>query len=228
MNRIRPLSLSYPLFRGAGPVVAVLLGVELVVFGQSSGRGTISGRITADQGQVRAFRVAAHNLDRRIWYTVFTENSQYTVPRALSGRYELTVVEADYDSPRLSVKLGAGETQKGDLAVKKRAATPERLLAGGDEGPQARPGRSARPMYFDSLEELYPAGPARDLLREHCIGCHRDDFGTMHYTKEAFVRGIEKMTETGPANNHYSLALGRTPISKPQKALLAEYLAKHF
>ena len=85
-----------------------------------------------------------------------------------------------------------------------------------------------RRVYFNSLEELYPAGPARDLLREHCIGCHRDDFGTMHYTKEAFVRGIEKMTETGPANNHYSLALGRTPISKPQKAMLAEYLAKHF
>ena len=102
-----------------GPAAAVLLGVELVVFGQSSGRGTISGRITADQGQVRAFRVAAHNLDRRIWYTVFTEKSQYTVPQALPGRYELTVVEADYESPRLSVNLGAGETQKRDLAVKR-------------------------------------------------------------------------------------------------------------
>jgi streptogramin lyase len=36
------------------------------------------------------------------------------------------------------------------------------------------------------------------------------------------------MTETGPANNHYSLALGRTSISRPQKTMLAEYLAKHF
>src|SRR4029450_450273 len=85
-----------------GSAAAVLLAVELVVFGQSSGRGTISGRITADEGQVRAFRVAAHNLDRRIWYTVFTEKSQYTVPQALPGRYELTVIAHDYASPRLS------------------------------------------------------------------------------------------------------------------------------
>jgi streptogramin lyase len=227
MNRRKSRTMRHVAL-AVGPAAAVLIGVELVVFGQSSGRGTISGRITADQGQVRAFRVAAHNLDRRIWYTVFTEKSQYTVPQALPGRYELTVVEPDYESPRLSVKLGAGESKKGDLAVKRRAPQQEHVLARGDEGPQARPGRSAKTLYFDSLEELYPAGPARDLLREYCIGCHRDDFGTMHYTKEAFVRGIEKMTETGPANNHYSLALGRTPINKPQKALLAEYLAKHF
>src|SRR4030095_13888734 len=227
MNRRKSRTMRHVAL-AVGSAAAVLLAVDLVVFGQSSGRGTISGAITADEAQVRAFRVAAHNLDRRIWYTVFTDKGQYTVPQALSGRYELTVVEPDYESPRLSVNLGAGETQKGDLAVKRRAAQQERILARGDEGPHARPGRSAKTLYFDSLEELYPAGPARDLLREYCIGCHRDDFGTMHSTKEAFVRGIEKMTETGPANNHSSLALGRTPINKPQKALLAEYLAKHF
>src|SRR5262245_43694198 len=139
MNRRKSRTMRHVAL-AAGAAAAVLLGVELVVFGQSPGRGTISGRITADQGQVRAFRVAAHNLDRRVWYTVFTDKAQYTVPQALSGRYELTVIEPDYESPRLSVKLGAGETQKGDLAVKKRTVQPERLLARGDEGPQTRPG----------------------------------------------------------------------------------------
>lgn len=202
--------------------------LQLAAAAQSPARGTITGRVTADRGEVRAFRVAAHNLDHRLWYTVFTNDGQYTVPQALPGRYELTVVETDYESPRVSIRLGAGDSQKGDLSLKRRTTQQERTLTSGDEGPQARASRMAQTVYFNSLEELYPAGPARDLLRQHCIGCHRDDFGTMHLTKDAFVRGIEKMTETGPANNHYSLALGRTPISKPQKLMVAEYLATHF
>jgi streptogramin lyase len=214
--------------RTAATALLAALCLQLAAVAQSSGRGTITGRVTADQGEVRAFRVAAHNLDRRLWYTVFTSKGQYTVPQALPGRYELTVVEPGYESPKVTVQLGAGDNQTGDLALKRRTTQPERTLTRGDEGPQARAGRSAQTQYFNSLEELYPAGPARDLLREHCVGCHRDDFGVMHHTKDAFVRGIEKMTETGPANNHYSLALGRTAISKPQKVMLAEYLEKHF
>ena len=212
----------------AAAVLVAAACLQLAASAQSSARGTITGRVTADRGEVRAFRVAAHNLDRRLWYTVFTNKGQYIVPQALPGRYELTVVEPEYESPRVTVQLGAGDSQQGDLALKRRTTQQERTLTSGDEGPQARAGRTAQSVYFNSLEELYPAGPARDLLREHCIGCHRDDFGTMHLTKDAFVRGIEKMTETGPANNHYSLALGRTPISKPQKVMVAEYLAQHF
>jgi len=109
-----------------------------------------------------------------------------------------------------------------------RPSAAKPLLTRGDEGPAARESHAASTVYFNTLDELYPAGPAKTLLRENCIGCHRDDLGSMHYTKEAFVRGIEKMTESGPANNHYSLALGRTPISKLQKEMLAEYLVKHF
>jgi hypothetical protein len=210
--------MRYASFTAAAALLAVCL--QLSTSAQSSARGTITGRVTADQGEVRAFRVAAHNLDRRLWYTVFTSNGQFTVPQALPGRYELTVVEPDYESPRVSIQLGAGGSQTGDLALKKRTTLRERTLTSGDEGPQARAGRAAQTQYFNSLEDLYPAGPARDVLREHCIGCHRDDFGTMHLTPEAFVRGIEKMTETGPANNHYSLALGRTSISRPQKTML--------
>ena len=78
---------------------------------QQSVRGTISGRVTADQGQVRAFRVAAHNLDQRLWYTVFTRNGQYTVPQALPGLYELTVNEPGYASPKLPVYLLPGRNQ---------------------------------------------------------------------------------------------------------------------
>ena len=35
-------------------------------------RGTIRGTVTADQGQVVGLRVSAHNLNYKLWYTVFT------------------------------------------------------------------------------------------------------------------------------------------------------------
>jgi len=209
-------------------IASAILWCGLVTAGQSLVRGTITGKVTADQGQPRGIRVAAHNLDRRLWYTVFTKNGQYVVPQALPGRYDMTVIEPGYDSTTVSVQVGPGESRTADLTLKLRPPAVPRPLTRGDEGPAARESHAATTVFADTLDELYPAGPAKALLREHCIGCHRDDFGSMHYTKEAFVRGIEKMTETGPANNHYSLALGRTPISRPQKEMMADYLATHF
>ena len=44
---------------------AVLLCVAPLASAQGTGRGTISGKVTADQGTVVAFRVQAHNLDQQ-------------------------------------------------------------------------------------------------------------------------------------------------------------------
>ena len=48
-------------------IAAAVLWCGLVPAAQSPVRGTITGKVTADQGQLRGIRVAAHNLDRRIW-----------------------------------------------------------------------------------------------------------------------------------------------------------------
>src|SRR5688572_24453311 len=95
-------------------IASAVVWCGLVPAAQSPVRGTITGRVTADQGQLRGIRVAAHNLDRRIWYTVFTRNGQYTVPQALPGRYELMAIEPTHDSTRLSVQLGPGESRTAD------------------------------------------------------------------------------------------------------------------
>ena len=127
-----------------GPAAAVLLGVELVVFGQSSGRGTISGRITADQGQVRAFRVAAHNLDRRIWYTVFTEKSQVHRSSSLAGS-----LRADRGRARIRIASAVSESGSGRDSETRSGSEEASCATGTHPGqgrrrPQARPGRSAR------------------------------------------------------------------------------------
>lgn len=192
-------------------------------------RGTINGRVTADEGQVRAFRVAAHNLDQRIWYTVFTKAGHYTVPQALPGRYEVTVNEPGYDSPKLTVRLEPGGMETGDLALKKRAQQDNSSVGGGDEGPTRRVDNTRKVVYVNSLDEMFPAGPGLTLLKQDCTGCHAPNgWSSMHYTKDGFLRGIERMTETGPANQDYVLPLGRTVIDRSQKEMLADYLVKGF
>jgi streptogramin lyase len=191
-------------------------------------RCTIKGTVTADQGQVIGLRVAAHNLDQKLWYTVFTVKGEYTVPQALPGRYQIMVYEPAYDSPKLPVQLAPGETKTVDIELKQRGHEAN-SNAGGDEGPRQSRNSSSKIVYVNSLNEMFPAGPALALLKENCTGCHAPNgWSSMHYTKEGFLRGIERMTETGPANQDYVLALGRTVFDRSQKEMLADYLVKNF
>ncbi len=212
----------------ASVIALVLMAASSLAIAQQSGapvRGVIRGRVTADQGRVIAFRVAAHNLDRRLWYTVFTSKGQYTVPQALPGRYEIMVYEPAYDSPRLSVQLGPGEQKNADFAITRRPAGAD----GGEE--PAKPGGTGKVQYINSIDEMFPPGPALAKLRENCTGCHFETFNQwsgMHYTKEGFLRGIERMTESGPGYNPFVIANGRTPFDRQTKNAMAEYLAKNF
>ena len=74
----------------------VLLAFDASLFAQTPRRGTIAGMVTADQGEVRGFRVTAHNLQYKLWYTVFTNKGKYTIPQALPGLYDVTVLELGY------------------------------------------------------------------------------------------------------------------------------------
>jgi len=136
---------------------SMLLCCSLSSFGQKPVRGTIEGRVTADQGQVTGFRVAAHNLDRKLWYTVFTVKSHYTIPQALPGRYEVMVFEPEYDSPKSPVQLGPGESKTIDISIRKNAAIKP---------------NAAKIEYVSTMDEVFPPGPGLDLMKENCTGCH--------------------------------------------------------
>jgi virginiamycin B lyase len=214
--------------------LAISFAFALLCFSPSSyaaetKRGTISGMVTADQGKVVGFRVQAHNLDLQLWYTVFTNKGHYVVPQALPGMYEVFVDMGAYDSPRTALQLGPGETQTANFAVKKKAEPAGVGEEGGGAGAAAA--TDPKVVYVASMEDMYPPGPALDLLKANCIGCHAEtfsNFGHYHLDKAGYLKGIEHMTETGPGYNPYVLALGRTQINKQQKDLMADYLAKNF
>jgi streptogramin lyase len=209
-----------------------------LAFAQAPVRGTITGTVAAAEGKVIGLRVAAHNLDQRLWYIVFTNKGQYKIPQALPGRYEITVNEPGFGSPKESVQLRAGGTQTVDFSLDKLPDDPRPAVITGNMGGAAgdgmegggngKPGTPRKILFFNTLEEVYPPGPGRDLIKANCTGCHADDLTTYHYTQERFLTGIEKMTETGPAIFPNVLALGRTPLSTKEKQFIAGYLAANF
>ena len=194
-------------------------------------RGSLSGTVTADQGSVVGFRVTVHNLTYKLWYTVFTVKGHYTVPQALPGAYDVLVLEKGYTSPTLRVDLAPGENKTVDIAVKNLAAQTAATQGASTEGMNAAaggPGAAANTVWVNSMDDLYPPGPGRDLLKANCTGCHGPEFGTMHRTKEGYRIGIARMTETGPTDNPFGTNLGHTYLTGAQKDQIAEYLATNF
>jgi streptogramin lyase len=212
----------------------VLVAFDASLFAQTPQRGTITGMVTADQGEVRGFRVTAHNLQYKLWYTVFTNKGKYTIPQALPGLYDVTILELGYKSSTLPVQVGPGEIKTLNFAITRHA---QAINAGGfgfgtvvDADSAEFASTAARTVWVNSMDELYPPGPGRDLLKANCTGCHGDSFGTLHYTKAGYRAGIVKMTETGPGSigSNYQINLGRTLLTAQQKDQIAEYLATNF
>jgi Carboxypeptidase regulatory-like domain len=149
------------------------------VLAQAPARGTIAGTVTADQGPVRGFRLTVHNLRHMIWYVVFTKDGKYTVPRALPGPYEISVLQAGYDAPVEMVELGPGESRTVNIELKKQPEKPSDVV-------------------YKTFAQMYPPGPGLDLLKKNCLGCHGpDSYNTMHLIEAGFRAGLRKMTQ-GP------------------------------
>jgi streptogramin lyase/cytochrome c5 len=182
-------------------------GGVVVDFSQAPARGTVSGAVKADQGDVRGFRVTSHNLRYQLWYVVFTKGGRYTIPQALPGPYELSVLQEGYDSPTQKITLAPAQAQTVNFDVKKRAPDPN--------------------VAYADYDELYPPGPGRDLLEKNCTECHGGDFFPMqHRTKAGWRAGVNVMT-FGPSF-HDAPVLGRTQLSAAEKNLIVNYLTENF
>ncbi|HWF38216.1 MAG TPA: carboxypeptidase regulatory-like domain-containing protein [Candidatus Acidoferrales bacterium] len=177
---------------------------------QAPERGTISGMITADQGQVRGFRVKAHNVDRMIWYTVFTKDGHYTVPPALVGRYEMSVLQDGYNSQTKTVELGTGQSLTVDLATNRNPDPKTDVV-------------------YKTFDQMYPPGPGLDLLKKNCLGCHGpDSYNQMHLTEAGYRAGIERM-RFGPFHLSGTIpAIPNTPMSAKEEDTIVKYLATNF
>ncbi len=182
----------------------VLLALAPVKAQMTSARGTISGTVTADQGVVRGFRVKAHSLKHRLWYTVFTNSGHYQIPQALSGPYEVSVLQEGYASPAKKIDLAAGQTATVDLAVTKQPPPAD--------------------VVEQDFDTIYPPGPARTLVMNTCLGCHGIQFYRFPGRDENGWRAAVRLMTNGPSMN-WAPPLGRTQLSQAERDTIVKYLA---
>ena len=161
-------------------LTSVLLGAAFLVSPaptatQDAASGAVAGRVTVDQGEVRAFRVKARDSVHRISYTVYTVDGRYRIYNLPPSTYEIQVIEGGFESPVETVEVTADQTATVDLSLTAtgsivaqgagaRGATAQRNYGGsaGDD-------RAAELVDFDTL---YPPSPAREVMLRSCFGCH--------------------------------------------------------
>ena len=137
--------------------------------------GVLVGSVTADRGEVRAFRVKARDSVHRIAYTVFTRSGRYQIYHLPPSTYEVQVLENGFESPVERVEVTAGEMATVDLTLTATGVGAVQGVAarGADQqrsyGGRRADGRAAELVDFDTL---YPPSPARDVMLRSCFGCH--------------------------------------------------------
>ena len=196
---------------------------EPIVAQDRDAPGVIAGSVTADRGEVRAFRVKARDPVHKIAYVVFTTKGRYQIFNVPPGTYDVGVLEDGFESSVQTVDVKPGATQTVNLALKANAAALVQGAFGGDA--YRGTGRSANTIDPDTelvdYDTLYPPSPARDILEKACFSCHGLPFyHRRRASEEAWRRGINRM---------YAIGMMRSDIvSDGQKESIVKYLASNF
>jgi virginiamycin B lyase len=199
--------------------------IEAREIANPASNGTISGTVSADQGEVRAFRVKAKDTVHLITYVVFTNKGKYHIYNLPPSTYQIQVMERGFDSLAQSVELKAAETKTVDVALKAKAERE----------------RKVKIVDFDTL---YPPGKGRDLLQLNCWGCHGVNGGIAYHqlpkrTEDEWAAAVKRMFRVEPAvwpsPTWPSVSAGNAGgynganvITAEEKQTIVKYLAANF
>ena len=229
---------QHRVWRGSGRAALVIAGLLLGTVGlwQAApgaqgvqGTSTLTGRVTADKGEVRALRVQARDAGRGIVYTVFTTEGQYRILNLPAGTYEVQVVEGTFRLAVQRMTLAVGQTGTVNLAIAQKADAGSQYtqIVNSRSASLGAVNATAELVEFD---ELYPPGPGRDLLIAECTGCHGPGWHRLEgQTAEQWAKGLERMFINDSGGQHYARKIvGPGAMSAVEKQALITYLATAF
>jgi streptogramin lyase len=191
---------------------------------RSQNSGRLAGKVTIDRGSVRGFRVKARDVVNRISYTVYTRGDSYEIFNLPPSRYEVRVLEENYDSPASTVDVTSGSRIVANLAIK------------------AKPPQKSDVELVD-FDTLYPPDPAREVMRVNgCFSCHSGGayVGRRHHdrggrTEEQWARGVDTMFKprgafvpAGESGSVGAVLASSERISAAEKDGIVKYLARNF
>ena len=221
--------------RSAGGLLLSLLFVLPTAAAAQS--GVIAGTVTADEGQVRAFRVKARDTVHRIAYTVYTVEGRYTIFNLPPSIYDVQVVEDGFEPLVKTTTVSAGNTATVDLALTSTGVVSVSGAAAGAAAGQENYGRRARlnpaGARLVSFDELYPPHPTRDIMLRSCFGCHGPaGFHNRGPMNEAgWQRAVHKMFDVDGrvANMNAGVAqITYDTVSREEETAIIQYLTENF
>ena len=232
----RPTSPIAALIPLAALSVALLGGPATTAAQDNHAPGVIAGHVTADQSEIRAFRVKARDSVHRISYTVYTVGGRYQIFNLPPSTYDVQVLEEGFSSPVETVEVAPGRTTTVDLALTATAAATVQgagargATAQRNYGGRAADDRAAELVDFDTL---YPPSPARDVMLRSCFGCHgpagfhrrgrKNEAGWRHAVDRMFdPNGRVANMAAGVPQVTYDL------VSPEEKESIIQYLAENF
>ena len=136
MPRIRSSSLAEPFLIRISTILALLILISLVAFGQTSPTGTLSGTVTDTQGAVVANAgVVIRNLATNREYTVQTsDNGTFTVPSLDTGMYTATLTAQGFKQTIVrDIKIDVGKTSNLNAALEVGQVSESVIVEGGAE-----------------------------------------------------------------------------------------------
>jgi virginiamycin B lyase len=191
-----------------------------------AGTASVSGQVSAS-ATFQAARVYAKNLDKNMLYMVYTNKGAYRAINLLPGSYEFWVKKKGFETtPAKSVRLQVGDAVDLDFAL---SIAPVQAATLGHNSARFG-GVVTADIPLVPYDELYPAGPGRDIAERTCMVCHGENFlPSKPMATPAWDAMIGLMMDpqmrAGPQLIEGN-AVGT--LNAEERQTLAEYLGEHF
>ena len=217
-------------------VAAIGLTVGLPVVASAQSSGVIAGSVTANQGEVRGFRVKARDTVGRIAYTVYTVGGRYQIFNLPAGEYEVQVVEPGFAPQTKTAQVTAGNTATVDIALTSTGPVEAQGAGAGAAEARANYGGAqinAEGAVLVDFDELYPPHPARDVMLRSCFGCHGPAaFHNRGVKNEAgWRRAVDRMFDVDGQVANMGVGVPQLTydtVSMEEKEMIIEYLTDNF
>ena len=183
-----------------------------------AGTAAVSGTVEAPR-PFKAAPVHLMNVDKNVLFMVYTSGGRYRAVNLFPGRYEVTVRKPGFAAETKSLALAVGAKETLNFSLREEAAQPVQ---------QGAFGFSARieGATLVSYDELYPAGPGRDLVEKTCVNCHGKNFlPSRPYHETQWTHFVDLMLS--PTAPRGAMIPAGTFSAKDRETVIA-YLARNY
>jgi streptogramin lyase/cytochrome c5 len=197
------------------------------------GMASLSGTVQASK-PFKAAQVYIRNVDKRILYMVYTDAGRYRAVSLFPGNYEIRVITKGLESDVQKLAVKAGDAPKLNISLHDAAAGDELV-----DTMQNLEGEVTNriKVTYDGYDNVYPAGPGRDIAERTCMICHGENFLAAQPTTAAvWATRIDKMTGKAnyerPAESYAEGVLSYRAqwlkFNLDDRQVLLDYLVKNF